>query len=120
MLQEKSFASVKLLALNREQLLDKLIQITHQLVNQHPEVLKVVLIGSLARGDQVGTSDVDIVVIVKEKPRDYFDHLQRYLSYFDLPIGVDMLLFSQDDVTGFEKSANPFWKIIEKEGIILT
>ena len=62
MLPTLSSSSVKIISLNRDQLLTRLRQIASRLQKEHPEVAEVRLFGSLARGDQTGTSDVDILI----------------------------------------------------------
>jgi predicted nucleotidyltransferase len=59
MLRVRSFDSVKIISLERDKLLTRLEQIVRKIVMERREVKEVRLFGSLARGDQVGTSDVD-------------------------------------------------------------
>lgn len=93
MLQEKSFGSVKIISLNRVALLAKLRGISQEVCNLHPEVVSIHLFGSLARGDHVGTSDVDVLILVREVgDANPVDLILRYYPYFRLPVGVDLLV----------------------------
>ena len=93
MLQEKSFGSVKIISLNRDALLAILRGISREICDSHPEVVSVHLFGSLARGDQVGTSDVDVLILVREVGEaNPVDLILRYYPYFRLPVGVDLLV----------------------------
>ena len=59
MLRERSFDSVKVISLERDKLLTRLEQTARKIITERREVKEVRLFGSLARGDQVGMSDVD-------------------------------------------------------------
>jgi predicted nucleotidyltransferase len=69
-----------------------------RLVELNPEVKKVTPIGSLARGDYTALSDVDLLVILKESPLPMIDRVGKYLPFFDLPIGVDLLAYTEDEL----------------------
>jgi len=90
MLRVRSFDSVKVISLERDKLLTRLEQIARKIITEHREVKEVRLFGSLARGDQVGTSDVDILIILEnDLVYSPLEQVRDYYPYFDLPIGVD-------------------------------
>ncbi|MDZ4158623.1 MAG: nucleotidyltransferase domain-containing protein [Anaerolineaceae bacterium] len=99
MLRQKSSGSVKIISIDRDQALARLRQIAARLCLL-PEVAEVRLFGSLARGDQTGTSDADILVVLQSESKpDYTERVRSYSRYFDLPIGVDLLLLTQAEIT---------------------
>jgi predicted nucleotidyltransferase len=57
-----------------------------------PEIADRHLFGSLARGDQTGTSDVDILIMLRESFSEPVAQTRRSYPYFDLPVGVDLLV----------------------------
>jgi predicted nucleotidyltransferase len=74
-----------------------------------PEVRAVRLFGSLARGDQQEASDADVLILLKGNPP--FDHLEqtrRFLAFFDLPIGVDILVYSEGQAAARLQEDGPF------------
>ncbi len=120
MLQEKSFGSVKIISINRPVLLETLRQISQQVCGDHPEVKGIHLFGSLARGDQVGTSDIDILVILKGSFRgDPIDQSLEYSHHYRLPIGVDLLMTGDVELAERLAENDPFYTKIWQEQISL-
>lgn len=96
MLQEQSSGSVKILSINRDKLVTRLVEISQVICRAHPEVHSIHLFGSLARADHVGTSDVDILIVLFE-PDDADPPvlIGKYYPYFDLPISTDLVVIDQ-------------------------
>jgi uncharacterized protein len=96
MLRERSSDSVRKISLDRTELLRALAAIAAAIRADHPEVASVRLFGSVARGDHTGTSDLDIVVVLRGDP--HFDPLElarSFYRYFTLPVPVDILVCSE-------------------------
>ena len=111
MQQPTSFGSVKIFSLNRDEIVDQLREAARRLQAQYPEVRDVRLFGSLARGDHVGTSDADVMIIVEgEIPANPLARLQRYYPHFALPIGLDLLVYTPAEI-----EQNPFARRIYAE-----
>jgi len=120
MLQVRSFDSVKIISIDRHKLLSRLEQIACKIVMERREVKEVRLFGSLARGDQVGTSDVDILIILENDiVYSPLEQVRDYYPYFDLPIGVDILLMSGEEMHRRLQAQDDFISRIEQEGMIL-
>jgi predicted nucleotidyltransferase len=65
----------------------------------HPEVDEVRLFGSLARGDQTGTSDVDVLILLRETDeKDPHRRIMTFLPYFKLDRGADLLVCTRAEV----------------------
>lgn len=79
--QEKSYGSVKVFWLDRERLLQALEEKAAELLATFPEVLAVVLFGSLARGEATPRSDADLLLLVGEAP-PFLERPGRYLPLF--------------------------------------
>ena len=81
----------------------------------------VILYGSYARGDQEGDSDVDVMIIVDEKPerlRDYRRSFSKLSSTLDLEYGAAVSPLLKDSET-FEywKDVLPFYRNVDIEGV---
>lgn len=91
-------AGVKLFKLDLEKVLNYLQSYAEKIVSEKKEVLAVILIGSLARGDYTAFSDADIVIIVNEsshkKPHD------RVIEYIDqnAPIDIEPRVYTLDEI----------------------
>jgi predicted nucleotidyltransferase len=100
----RSSDSVKIISLNRDDVLGRLRQIARLLCAEHPEVSDVRLFGSLARGDQTGMSDVDIIIVLNRSPEaDRHRRILTFLPYFVLPRGVDCLVYTSSELEGLLK-----------------
>ncbi len=65
--------------------------------------------GSIARGDHVGTSDVDVLIIIQDgAPEHPVDRIRRFYPYFDLPVGVDLLVLTQEELNRRLETADAF------------
>ena len=121
MLREISSDSVKILSIQRAELLMALEGISQQVRRAHPEVKQIRLFGSVARGDQVGTSDVDILVLLHGSgPVDPLKAALDYLPYFALPVGVDLLVVGEAQVEKRLAQADPFMQRIWGESLELS
>lgn len=91
----RSSDSVKIISLDRTRLLAELRQIAGRISADHPEVAEVRLFGSLARGDYTGTSDVDVLILLKQtNETDPLRRILSFLPYFDLMRGTDLLVYT--------------------------
>jgi len=124
-LRMQSSASVKIISIDRDELLARLKAIAARLCTEHPEVRAVRVFGSLARGDQVGTSDVDVLIVLRggaqgdalcfTTQQDPWELLRVFQPYFDLPIGVDMLVLSEGQIAHRLRTGDPFIARIWRE-----
>jgi predicted nucleotidyltransferase len=71
-------------------------EIVKQLYADYPEVVDVRVFGSIARGDQVGTSDVDV-----------------------LPVGVDVLVYTREQLSRRLQAGDAFVERIWQESLAL-
>ena len=82
---------------------------------------RVVLYGSYARGEQTSESDVDIALILsKEGSEEIHDKMVDIVVDYELDLAVTLSVVPIDLSQYLEwKSTLPFYKNIEKEGILL-
>ena len=84
-------------------------------------LVKIVLYGSYARGDQTAESDVDIALILKTgNTEEMHEKLIDTVVDYELDQGVTLSVLPIDDeqYSRWRKSL-PFYKNIDKEGIVL-
>ncbi|MDI6873988.1 nucleotidyltransferase domain-containing protein [Candidatus Solincola sp.] len=98
MRQIRSFGSVVSIWLDREAAIEKLKAVAMRLKGSCPEVKEIRLIGSLARGDHIGTSDADILIVLHQSELNPVDRLKRYLPFFDLDLAVDVFPVTQHEL----------------------
>jgi predicted nucleotidyltransferase len=121
MLREKFSDSVRIISVERDKLLARLNVIAGQIRATHPEVVEVRAFGSVARGDQTGTSDVDVMIVLQAGERgDPLERMRTFYNYFDLPVGVDLLVYAQDQVTSRLLAADEFMMRAWKDGLVLS
>ena len=105
-----------------KELMHTIRQMTKDLVCIYDGLLKeVILYGSYARGDNTVESDVDIALILKDEPsKEMTDRMIDRTAAGELESGK---VLSVLDIQSYKfehwKNAVPFYRSIEKEGIIL-
>ncbi|MCQ2523113.1 MAG: nucleotidyltransferase domain-containing protein [Lachnospiraceae bacterium] len=82
---------------------------------------KVILYGSYARGEQTKESDADLAVILREDvTEDIHDKMIDILVDYELECGVTLSAVQIDNANYIQWNKTlPYYKNIEKEGIIL-
>jgi len=90
--QFSSFAEVKFL--DHHQILCDLRQAVGEAKAEHPEIVKVLLFGSLVQGNWTADSDADLIVVVR---REFPDFLRSRAPYqiFARSIPTDSLVYSE-------------------------
>ena len=75
----QSCDSVTIISLQRDEILAQLRSAAQAIRAQHPEVESIRFFGSLARREETGTSDADVLIVIR-RGCDSGDPLQRILS----------------------------------------
>ncbi|OUC07948.1 hypothetical protein RY27_11830 [Litorilinea aerophila] len=99
------------------------MEIAERIRKDHPDVSSIRVFGSIARGDHVGTSDVDVLIILNRDIHTLTDRLaqiRRFYPYFDLPIGVDLLVYTQDEIDRRLDAGDAFITRIWRESRLLS
>jgi len=116
MRQQRSSGSVQIISIDRDELLASLSAIAGRICAEHPEVQSVRVFGSIARGDQVGTSDVDVLIVLQgTEQKDTLEQIRTFYTYFDLSIGVDVLVYTEDHIARRLQAGDAFMTRVWKE-----
>lgn len=120
MLRLRSSDSVRTISLERGEVLKALRAIAHRICQERPEVVSIRLFGSLARGDQVGTSDADVLIILRSGTEgDPVGWIRSFYGYFRLSVPVDILVYTEDQVAERLKERDPQFMRLWTESISL-
>ncbi|MDR0913353.1 MAG: nucleotidyltransferase domain-containing protein [Methanobrevibacter sp.] len=87
----------------------------------HPEIEKIILFGSVARGEDNKDSDIDILIVVKEKEDEYKIKRDIYDKIMDIVLEKEEVISTIiTSLNYFNKhNNNAFYGEIKKEGIII-
>ena len=101
-----SSGAVKAIFLDRDEVLRRLQEVAVEALEAFPALQEVRLIGSLAAGTATGTSDVDLLLRVKEISGNPLEAMKPYFFFFSrrLEIGLDLLLVGSDLPPGLEEA----------------
>ncbi len=94
--RKRSFGSVRVYSVDRGEVA-RAIETLKRSLQKHPEVLAVVLFGSLARGDFTVRSDVDLLVVLRACSLPYLERLERYAPS-SLPLDVDLFVYTVAEI----------------------
>lgn len=84
-------------------------------------ISEVILYGSYARGQESDKSDVDIALVLKkDQSEEQYDRMTDVIVDYQLDLGITLSVISIEQSEFMEwKTTLPFYKNIEKEGIVL-
>lgn len=99
-MQKYSYGGATLWVLDIKTAVENIRSVAQKLISEHPEVIKVVLFGSLADGTAVPGSDADVLLVLKDSQKQrWIDRIDDYLDYFlDIGIGVDLFPYTEDEI----------------------
>jgi len=104
-----SSGSVKAIYLDKEELFKKLEESCKTAMELFPNIDEIILFGSLARGDFHGLSDVDLLIVEKEKKEeDFILRIKPYFKFFSeqLKIAVDIIVITKGEKILFSNILN--------------
>lgn len=86
--------------LDRDAVVERLRAYATEELGARPEVLEVVLIGSLARGDWSARSDADLVVIVDSAEGPGWSRSSAYTPH-DVGVAVDVFVYTPEEAAAW-------------------
>ncbi len=116
-IQKKSYNSVQVYWLNKGLVQEKIREAVKQLSVTCPEVQKVILFGSVAESCHTVSSDVDILIVIKEAGESFLSRPLRYKDFFkEVGLGIDLFVYTQDEI---KRNNIPLVNTAFKKGKIL-
>jgi len=109
--------SAGIVYVDRAQVLQEARDIAVALRRAHPEVLRVILYGSFAKGRGGPRSDLDVVLIVKHTPLPPRDRPAHYIPTSTRPI--DLTVYTRAEVEALRAAPPPILRLALAEGIEL-
>jgi len=82
-------------------------------MKRHPEIVKIGLFGSYARGDYGVGSDLDLLIVVKEEKEPFFKRALKY-DTSRLPLSADVWVYLEVELETL-KETRFYREVLEKE-----
>jgi len=98
---------------NSSELQQQLDQLVNELRQYGAE--KIILFGSVARGDADHYSDVDLV-IVKPTTMNFVDRLADVVRQCPTPLNADIIVYTPEEFQRMQDADNPFLECVLKDG----
>lgn len=118
MLRTKSYGSVAVTSVDRPALLGALRERVRLLVEKQPEIVEVLLYGSVVRGDQTPESDIDLLIVVEASELPFLERADPYLRMFaDFPLDVRPVIYTRQELRRGLTEGNPFLTTVLPEAL---
>jgi predicted nucleotidyltransferase len=96
-MHEQFSTSAEVKFLDHHQILCDLRQAVSEAKAEHPEIVKVLLFGSLVQGNWTADSDADLIVVVRREFPDFLSSRAPY-QIFARSIPTDSLVYSEREL----------------------
>ena len=117
-MRKPSSPSVKITYFDKERVRRALDSYVAALVVEHPEIERVVLFGSMARGGTVPGSDVDLLLVISGSDQPFLDRVPIYTPD-RFPVGIDVFPYTQTEIRSMLDEGNFFVRRALEEGVTL-
>ena len=117
-MQKRSFRSVKITYFDMAGVRRAAQDFAARLAAEHPEVLRVVLFGSVATGEAAPGSDADFLVIISHSDKEFLDRISDYRPHH-FPVGVDVFAYTEEELEQMLREGSFFLRRALAEGITL-
>jgi predicted nucleotidyltransferase len=85
-----SLNSVKAFYLNRDKIIKKLHEAAGEAMLFFPEIKEIRLVGSVARGEHTGLSDIDLFIVMDKGGENALERAKPYYQFFSEKIGLSI------------------------------
>jgi uncharacterized protein len=117
-MHSRSSRSVKITYFPKERVREALAQYVPDIVSRRPEIKRIVLFGSVARGDAVPGSDVDLLLVLNSSSRPFLERISEYRPD-RFPVGVEIFAYTQEELDNMLGEGNWFLRRALSEGEVL-
>lgn len=112
--------SVKISFLNYNKIMTNLQDAANKLLKRNFNVLRIILFGSLVKGNYGPGSDADILIVLSSDSRRRIDRIPEFLGAFsEVPVSVDVFPLTEEELHQALNNNNFFYNRAVKEGIEL-
>ena len=87
-----------------------------QIAARHPDVTRVLLFGSCARGDFSARSDLDLLILLKSSSLPVRDRIDEFLNDCTA-YPTDVFPLTEDELQEQLRDGDPFWTQAVKEAV---
>jgi predicted nucleotidyltransferase len=101
---------------NKDEIIDLARTTARRIADRHPEVVRILLFGSLARGDYGSRSDLDLLIILRESNQPAPERIGRFLDYAPV-YPTDMLVYTEEEVRARISAGDAFLARALKESM---
>lgn len=117
-MQQQSSHFVKISYFNTEIVWNALKKFVRELVKNNPEIKKILLFGSFAKGESVPGSDVDLLIVLDDSDKSFLNRITKYMPD-KFPVSVDVFPYTETELEAMVKEGNFFLRQALKEGMYL-
>lgn len=117
-MRSEYYGSAKVTYFDKEAVWQALRELAPRLAEEHPEVVKVAVFGSLARDEAVPGSDVDLLLVLTESDLPVPDRMIRYKPD-GFPVGLEVFAYTEREMQERLSQGDPFLKHILTEAVTL-
>jgi len=120
-MHNRSLSSASSIYRRRSAILEALRRLAREAVRRHPELERVTLFGSLARGDHGLYSDADLLLVLKDSEfARHFDRIPQFIDDFlQAPVPVDLFPYTENELQRMRSEGNPLITRILAEGVVV-
>lgn len=111
-------SSASVLWFDREAALETVRAAVRELARRHPEIRRVVLFGSLAKGNAVPGSDADLLIVLADYDRPFLERLVIYRPMAGA-LGIDVFPYSEAELDRMIREDNWLVRTALAEGVEL-
>jgi hypothetical protein len=106
-MQNEPWSGAEVRFLDYDEILRDLRQAVVEAKGAHPEIIKVLLFGSLVEGNWTADSDADLIVVVRREFEDFHKSRAPY-QIFSRLIPTDSLVYSETEFRGLSGDPDSF------------
>jgi len=117
-MRSRSYGSVKVTYFDAQAVWAALRRAAQSLADEHPEVLRIAVFGSLVRGEAVPGSDVDLLIVLRDTDLPFIERAARYAPA-GLPVGADVFAYTADEIEAMLAEGNGFIRRALDEAVTL-
>ena len=111
MVQERSYGSVRVFWLNREEVLRRLREAVQKLLAEKKDIKEIRLFGSLAEGRAVPGSDVDLLLVMEKTEKSFWARAEDLWDYFaEIGLPCELFCYTEEEIARIDFARKAYEK----------